>query len=184
MDAFDSTHHDLPQWLAEMVVPVFEKMVHATEAHENARRQMEAAAERESVHKAQFGQLVGLAAPLGITPEQVEDFCLHAIAEKRFLASQPPEERGLKRVPNAELMVMVGKTIRAAGTALDVDEIVRALIQEKVYMPGKDPRKNLLAYLSRCPFIVSPRRGLYWYNAALLEAAEASLASEQQGGSG
>lgn len=184
MSAFDSTADDLPQWLAEMVVPVYEKLVQATEAHENARRQMEAAAEREVVHKAQFGQLVGLAAPLGVTPEQVETFCRRVIAEKRFLDSQPPEERGLKRVANAELMVMVGRILRAAGTTLDVDEIVRALTVEKVYMPGKDPRKNLMAYLSRCPFIVTPRRGWYWYDAALLQAAEASLANEQQGGPG
>ncbi|MNY51641.1 hypothetical protein D3C86_1872480 [compost metagenome] len=69
-------------------------------------------------------------------------------------------------------MVLIGQAIRRTGHPMNIDQILAALEEEDIHLPGKDPRKNLLAYLSRSPIIRSTKKGWYTFNPNVLDAAE------------
>lgn len=174
---------DVPLWLADLLFPVYEKMRQAQGAHEAAVRQAKTAKERFDFHQSQFGSLLLMAETQNLTRDDVERFCREMLERKMHEASLPPEAFGMRRVSNNELMLIIGRSIRRAGRPLDIEEILTAIESEKVYLPGKEPRKNLLAYISRSPLIITVKRGLYGYDPELLAVAEKEASGTLQGDS-
>lgn len=159
-------------WLAGLLVPIFGDLQSARADLQAALKQAEEARTRAEYLTAQYENLRHMAEPLGYTPEQVDAFCMAEWQRRVHEASLPPEALGKRRVSNYELMVLVGQAIRNSGHPLNIDQIMAALEQEDIYLPGKEPRKNLLAYLSRSPIIRSTKKGWYTFDPSLLEAAE------------
>ena len=167
--------HEL-SWLGDLLVPVVENLRTAETRYAEAMKEAEAAKAKEAIFRSQLENLLGLAGSNKLSPEDVIAYCEAVLRYRAYQASLPPEAFGKRRVSNAELMVIIARAIRQAGTPLDLEEIMRELEAQRIFLPGKDPRSNLLAYISRSPLVKTVKKGLYTFVPELLVAAENKLA--------
>ena len=165
-------------WLGSLITPVYEQMTDARVTYERAMKEAEAAKAKLDLTTSQFENLLTLASTNGLSRAAVEEYCQAAHTRKVQEASLPPEYFGKRRVRNLELMVVIARAIKAAGAPLGIDDILDVIERERIFLPGKEPRANLLAYISRSPLIQTVKRGLYNYNPELLAAAELELSEE------
>jgi hypothetical protein len=85
------------------------------------------------------------------------------------------------------LLNTVVEILEARGEAMQIQDLMEAVRQRQVRIPGKGAQANLIAHISRDPRIVRPRRGFYglaaWGLNDITPAPRARRRSRRSGGS-
>lgn len=123
-------------------------------------------------------RILDLGERLGFPRDLVEAFCRQEITRSKEQAS--PDSSTKRRLPNAELMILVAEIIAEKNRPVTLVEILEGLEALDVLLPGRAPEKNLLAYISRSPLIKSVKRGWYDYDPLLLDAAKRQVRERNQ----
>lgn len=148
-------------WLAELIAPVYSAMRESGVRREVLISQL--AKEDEVFNRlcTQYGNLVKVANQHGVgASEIVERF------GERSATQIEPQGR---RLSNKELMLEIAGFIRESGRAVTLDEIMFFIEKVGIYMPGKSPRSNVQAYVSRSHLFKPIAKGVYALNQELLE---------------
>lgn len=153
------------------------KLQEAKAEFEAALKALNRAEEASQTYRAHREKMLELGERLSFPRELVEDFCRHELSRSKEDAD--PEGAKKRRLPNSELMIFVAEMIAQKNRPVNLEEILEAIAEHGILLPGAAPEKNMLAYLSRSPLIRSVKRGWYDYDPLLLEAARRQMKGTQ-----
>jgi hypothetical protein len=77
---------------------------------------------------------------------------------------EPNGEGSTRRAPSVSksaLLNAVVETLEERGEPMQIQDLMAAVREREVKIPGKGVQANLIAYISRDPRVVRPRRGFY-----------------------
>lgn len=155
--------------LADSLVTSKRTLGRASAEHSRAKLRMERAA-------SEFARYVEIAVGLGFKREDVEK----AVEIEVGATQATPDVQ--YRVSNRALMLHIAEIIEDVGHPLTMREILEGLDQKGVKLPGLEPRRNLLAYISRSPLVKSITKGVYDFDRDLLRVMRSQERSENHGG--